>query len=270
MDRITPKDSKKEMLLEYIIKEYIKNPEPIGSEYLKLQLNIQISAATIRNYLKKMVESGELAQPHSSSGRVPTEQALIRYWQKKLLPLKPVNVAKIETLKQSAKESKLFCVVKFYKPNRLKEIINAHNRYIILVFEVGECVVGYSKLMERFCQELVGMEIEDILKLTLNVKALELSNKLEELLKSAPIEQEGTLELISQAAESGINEEIIIDAIKGSLIDRIAEGLYFEHIVPRGYLGIKQGIKITGNDAKMFFLGRLISDFEEFYRRIDE
>ncbi len=263
-------ENRRELLLEYIIKEYIKNPEPIGSEHLKLQLNIKISAATIRNYFKKMVEEGELAQLHISSGRVPTGSALKRYWQKKLLPLKSVNVENIESLKRSAKETGLFCVVKFFKPNRLKEIVNAGNRYLVMVFESGESVVPYSPLMERFLNELKEMDIEDILKVARQVRADELVIKLEEFVKSTPMEREGGRELINMAIESGADEAIIMDAIDGNVMDRVNEGLYFEEIVPSGYLGVKQGIKINSEDAKLFFLGRLVSDFEQFYRRIDE
>ena len=64
--------SKKDILLEQVIVQYLKSKEPIGSESLKASCRMGVSSATIRNYFKVLVQEGWLAQPHISSGRIPT------------------------------------------------------------------------------------------------------------------------------------------------------------------------------------------------------
>ena len=68
-------DSRKEALLETLVREYVKTAEPVGSLHLAERAGLDISAATVRNELSELEESGYLIQPHTSAGRVPTEAA---------------------------------------------------------------------------------------------------------------------------------------------------------------------------------------------------
>ncbi len=61
-------------ILQLLVREYIGHAEPISSESLKNKLGFNISPATIRNELQTLAESGYLAQPHTSAGRVPTNK----------------------------------------------------------------------------------------------------------------------------------------------------------------------------------------------------
>ena len=72
--------SKKEFLLDSIIRAYIEHHMPIGSGQLKNMYDISYSPATIRGYFKKLGDEGYLAQEHASSGRTPTTEALKEYW----------------------------------------------------------------------------------------------------------------------------------------------------------------------------------------------
>ncbi|MFH1255355.1 MAG: hypothetical protein V1667_02725 [bacterium] len=68
-------DKRKELILKTIIKEHIKTALPIGSEGLVDKYNLDISPATVRNEMAELEQSGYIAQPHTSAGRVPTEKA---------------------------------------------------------------------------------------------------------------------------------------------------------------------------------------------------
>ncbi|MBU0722144.1 hypothetical protein KKA93_01650 [Patescibacteria group bacterium] len=68
-------DKRKELILKTIIKEYIKIALPVGSGSLVDKYHLNISSATIRNEMAELEEAGYIAQPHTSSGRVPTEKA---------------------------------------------------------------------------------------------------------------------------------------------------------------------------------------------------
>jgi transcriptional regulator of heat shock response len=62
-------------LLEAIINEYILSAEPVGSSVIVKKYNIKYSPATVRNEMAKLIDEGYLQMLHTSSGRVPTQQA---------------------------------------------------------------------------------------------------------------------------------------------------------------------------------------------------
>lgn len=66
---------RKRFLLETIIKEYIKTAQPVSSGVLVQKYRLEISPATVRNEMMELEEEGYIYQPHTSAGRVPTEQA---------------------------------------------------------------------------------------------------------------------------------------------------------------------------------------------------
>jgi heat-inducible transcriptional repressor len=57
------------------VTEFIASGEPVASRTLTKKYGFDLSAATIRNVLADLEESGYLVQPHTSAGRVPTEAA---------------------------------------------------------------------------------------------------------------------------------------------------------------------------------------------------
>jgi heat-inducible transcriptional repressor len=76
-------DRQKTLLL-LIIRDYIDKAEPIGSKRLVEHYRLELSPATIRNEMAALTEMGYLRQPHTSAGRVPTEEAY-RYFVSQLM-----------------------------------------------------------------------------------------------------------------------------------------------------------------------------------------
>ncbi|HWP95539.1 MAG TPA: heat-inducible transcriptional repressor HrcA [Syntrophomonadaceae bacterium] len=66
-------DERKKLILESIIKDYVETAEPVGSRAVVKKHNLKISAATVRNEMSDLEEMGFLEQPHTSSGRIPSE-----------------------------------------------------------------------------------------------------------------------------------------------------------------------------------------------------
>jgi len=261
---------KRELLFEYLVREYLNTREPIGSEFLRLRVDIKISSATIRNYFKKMVDEGELAQPHISSGRIPTDKALKRYWKHKLLPLNKVSVADIEQVDESAKETGLFCIVKFYKSNRFVELVNVGGRFLLLVFEEGEIAIKYSEPLERFLYSIINADVTDLYKITKDLCITSVHDAIDSMLKKQGVAIRGSSELINMSREQKFEDDKLVDAIKGDLFERVTDGLYFRDVVPEGYLAIKQDINIKQDSAKILVIGRLTKNFEEFYNLLNK
>ena len=64
---------RRQNVLRVLIEEYIARALPVGSRTLVERYNLGISSATVRNELSSLEEEGYLAQPHTSSGRIPTD-----------------------------------------------------------------------------------------------------------------------------------------------------------------------------------------------------
>ncbi len=61
-------------ILYATVTEYIATGEPVGSRRLAKRYGLNLSPATIRNVLADLEDMGYLRQPHTSAGRVPTDQ----------------------------------------------------------------------------------------------------------------------------------------------------------------------------------------------------
>ena len=61
-------------LLMLVIRDYIEMAQPVGSKALVERYHLDLSSATVRNELSSLDEMGYLRQPHTSAGRVPTEE----------------------------------------------------------------------------------------------------------------------------------------------------------------------------------------------------
>ena len=68
-------DARHRDVLIAVIREYIDSAEPVGSRVLSKRWFPSLSPATIRNAMADLEEMGYLVQPHTSAGRVPTDQA---------------------------------------------------------------------------------------------------------------------------------------------------------------------------------------------------
>jgi heat-inducible transcriptional repressor len=66
-------------ILTAIVETYIATGEPVGSRTLSRANSESLSAASIRNVMADLVDSGYLQQPHTSAGRIPTPAAFRFY-----------------------------------------------------------------------------------------------------------------------------------------------------------------------------------------------
>ncbi len=75
---------RQKFILSLVIHDYVQNSQPIGSQYLVDRYNLELSPATVRNELAALDEAGYLHQPHTSAGRMPTDEGY-RYFVGRLL-----------------------------------------------------------------------------------------------------------------------------------------------------------------------------------------
>lgn len=83
---------RKQQILTAVIESYISTGEPVGSKTLLNESGLGVSSATIRNEMLDLTNKGFLHQPHTSAGRVPTEQGY-RYYVDNVMKVTPVSSA---------------------------------------------------------------------------------------------------------------------------------------------------------------------------------
>ena len=69
-------DVRSAAILREIVEQYVETGEPVGSRTLSRRLPMSLSAATIRNVMADLTDSGLLFAPHTSAGRLPTDMGL--------------------------------------------------------------------------------------------------------------------------------------------------------------------------------------------------
>ncbi len=70
---------KDKVVLNVIVESYLKSGQPVSSGAVVQKKVLPDSPATVRNIMAKLEEFGYLVQPHTSSGRVPTDRGLRFY-----------------------------------------------------------------------------------------------------------------------------------------------------------------------------------------------
>lgn len=257
---------KKEFLLQSIIKAYIEHLEPIGSSQLKSMYDITYSPATIRGYFKKLGDEGYLAQEHVSSGRTPTTEALRQYWSSKLNF--KLNFVDEKAVDYYSSQVGLTAFVLEQTSDVLKNILNVENRYMILEFSSFTVTVKFSDALYRFLSDMISLSLKDILKISKDVGAYEVYNAIIYTLQNSNFEVFNYKEFLNLALSYNFDEITIDSFLKGEILNKVEEGLYFENLLPQDYMGICHSCSIEGNDVKMLVIGELAKDYEFFYEKI--
>src|SRR5918999_2651941 len=76
-------------ILRHLVEEYIATGQPVGSKYLVERAGLSVSPSTVRNELAELERLGLLTHPHTSAGRVPTEEGYRLFAQGLLSQLEP-------------------------------------------------------------------------------------------------------------------------------------------------------------------------------------
>jgi heat-inducible transcriptional repressor len=92
-------DERSQQVLKLLIQLHIATGEPVGSESLSRLMNRSVSPATIRNIMAELEKKGYLSHPHTSAGRMPTDEGYRVYVDSLMgpVPLPPREAAAIES-----------------------------------------------------------------------------------------------------------------------------------------------------------------------------
>ncbi len=96
VDELTTRERK---VLEAVIQTYIETAEPAGSQTIARRHPLGLSPASIRSTMGELEAKGFLYHTHTSSGRIPTDQAY-RVYVNELIRLAPPSDHERETLRR--------------------------------------------------------------------------------------------------------------------------------------------------------------------------
>jgi len=87
------------LLLKKLVYSYIADGQPVGSKKLADDADLNISSATIRNVMSGLEKKGLIVSPHTSAGRIPTEQGY-RLFVDSMLEIEPLSKSLLTRVKR--------------------------------------------------------------------------------------------------------------------------------------------------------------------------
>ncbi|GAA4831994.1 heat-inducible transcriptional repressor HrcA [Garicola koreensis] len=85
-------DTRRLHVLRAIVEDYVHTREPVGSKALVDRHHLQVSPATIRNDMAHLEDEGLIVAPHTSAGRIPTDQGY-RLFVDRITEVRPLSAA---------------------------------------------------------------------------------------------------------------------------------------------------------------------------------
>lgn len=239
MERLTGRQQK---ILSLIIHEHIRSAEPVASNRLVTDYNLDLSSATVRNEMAFLTETGFLRQPHTSAGRVPTEEGY-RYFVGNLMRNTTLPEDARRTISHQfyqsrndisnwmhlaasilANQSKAASLVTSPHPEQVRfkhlELIATHNTQIlcVLVLEGGEIHQNVFTTDEAVNQEdlsRISNSLSTLLRGKNRIEVHALTNPLTELEKSIA----DWLMLEMEQTENLTSGEVILDGLTNVLAE---------------------------------------------------
>nr|AUG32320.1 Negative regulator of class I heat shock protein [Paulinella longichromatophora] len=86
---------RQQQVLQATVRHYVDTMEPVGSQALIRRFDLPASAATVRSIMGMLEQQGLLIQPHTSAGRIPSQQGY-RHFVNCLLPAPGTTVLHLE------------------------------------------------------------------------------------------------------------------------------------------------------------------------------
>lgn len=255
-------DERKTKILRAIIKNYLETGEPVGSRTISKYGELKVSSATIRNEMSDLEDLGYIVQPHTSSGRIPTDKGyrfyvdrLMEEKEREVTQLKELMIEKAEkTEKVLKKAAKLLAAntnyatmitTPQYHRSKLKFVQLSHvdERQIVAVVVVEGNIVRNKMIdVDEPLDNETMLKLNMLLNTNLNGLALEEIN----------------LGMIAKLKEqAGIHSDII-----SSVLDAVAEAIHSDEeleIYTSGATNIFKYPELSDNERA----SGLISTLEE-------
>lgn len=254
---------RKMKILQAIIRNYLETGEPVGSRTISKYTDLNLSSATIRNEMSDLEEMGLITQPHTSAGRIPTDQGyrvyvddMLRDEKKKLSNMQSVLLEKQDRLENLLQDvAKLLAVnTKYASMISAPEIRQNKIKFIQLSQVDAENILAVIVIEGNVVRNTM-IRVNDVL----DQKTLfRLNMVLNNALCGIPVEAVNLGTIASIKKQAGEHDEIIENVINAA-----AQAVRPDDnpkIYTSGATNILRYPELAGDTTQM---GELISNFEE-------
>jgi transcriptional regulator of heat shock response len=177
MPRSTDHETRRQEILSAAIELYLNSASPVSSEVLRKERKIALSSASVRTVFSELEDRGYLMHPHTSAGRVPTDDGY-RFYLNSLMKKKKMSkeeanfIDKLYELKVKEIDDLLFVT---------SEIMSDFTHYASIVYFFDDY---YQKLYSRGVRYMLEHpEFNDVRKARVLLEVLETKEGLVDLIK---------------------------------------------------------------------------------------
>jgi len=255
-------DERKRKILHAIVRNYLETGEPVGSRTISKYTDLNLSSATIRNEMADLEEMGLIIQPHTSAGRIPSDQGyrvyvdeMLRDKEQEVENMKEMLLDKEEKLETLLKKvAKTLAVDTNYATMISAPQIRKNKLKFIQISKVDEEHLLATIVIEGNVIKNKIINVEEMLD---DTTMLKLNILLNTRLDGLAVEDINLGLIAAVKQEAGIHSEII-----GNVIDAAAESITADddlQIYTSGTMNIFKYPELT-DSAKA---SELISTFED-------
>ncbi len=255
-------DERKRKILHAIVRNYLETGEPVGSRTISKYTDLNLSSATIRNEMADLEEMGLIIQPHTSAGRIPSDQGyrvyvdeMLRDKEQEVENMKEMLLDKEEKLETLLKKvAKTLAVDTNYATMISAPQIRKNKLKFIQISKVDEEHLLATIVIEGNVIKNKIINVEEMLD---DATMLKLNILLNTRLDGLAVEDINLGLIAAVKQEAGIHSEII-----GNVIDAAAESITADddlQIYTSGTMNIFKYPELT-DSAKA---SELISTFED-------
>ena len=154
-------NERQKTVLKEVCESFISTGIPIGSRVLSKSSKLSCSPATLRNEMADLEEMGFLFSPHTSAGRVPTEEGY-RFYVNFLVEFEKIGQKEDNLIKKIADISKENSL---RQQDILKSALNTHEKTrlagVLLVPQQGHTDLRSVKLFRILSDKAMLVTVDD-------------------------------------------------------------------------------------------------------------
>lgn len=99
-------NEREKVILRYIIQQFILTASPVGSRNITKKYDVGVSAATVRNIMSDLEDTGFINHPHTSAGRIPTDKGY-RFYVDSLMEISHLNNIEKKLIQKSLEQKEI-------------------------------------------------------------------------------------------------------------------------------------------------------------------
>ncbi len=256
-------DDRKWTILKAIIQTYLDTGEPVGSRTISKLPQLNLSSATIRNEMSDLEEMGLIIQPHTSSGRIPSDKGY-RLYVDRLMEEKENEVSQMKQLmisRQDKMELLLKQIVRYLAANtNYATMITSPQYHRTKLKFIQLSIVDEGQILATIVAEgnVVKNRIIHIEHGLKREQVLQLNVQLNSRLNGLTIEQINLSTIAQLKAEAGLQSDLI-----SQVLDAVADAISQEEDVEVYTSGATNIFRYPELASDMDRASGLIHAFEE-------